>query len=64
MKLCEFDINDDKDLIRKKIVEQVLIMTSENIHINSFMYEPLIDMSLDELKKLYEDVSHEFGWKD
>ena len=31
-------------------------MTPENIHVNSFMYEPLIDMSDDHLRKLYADV--------
>ena len=34
----------------------VNIMTPENIHINSFMYEPILDMGVDELKKLYTDV--------
>lgn len=38
------------------ILEDVLIMTSENIHLNSFMYEPIIDMSLDHLIKLYNNV--------
>lgn len=32
-------------------------MTPECIHINSFMYEPLIDMSIRHLVKLYEDVN-------
>jgi len=32
-------------------------MTPENIHLNSFMYEPIIDMTDEHLKKLYEDVS-------
>lgn len=29
------------------------MMTPENIHLNSFMYEPILDMSYDHLKKLY-----------
>ena len=37
----------------ENIVEKVLIVTSENIHINSFMYEPIVDMSLEEIKDLY-----------
>ena len=28
-------------------------MTPENIHVNAFMYEPIIDMSDDHLRKLY-----------
>lgn len=37
-------------------LEQVNLMTPENIHVNSFMYEPLIDMSVTHLIKLYKDV--------
>jgi hypothetical protein len=32
-------------------------MTPENIHLNSFMYEPIVDMSDESLRKLYTDVS-------
>ena len=32
-------------------------MTPENIHINAFMYEPLIDMSAQHLVDLYQKVS-------
>lgn len=39
-----------------KLLEQVNLMTSENIHVNSFMYEPLLDISDHHLKSLYEDV--------
>lgn len=38
-------------------LERVNVMTPENIHLNSFMYEPILDMGIDELKKLYTDVS-------
>jgi len=31
-------------------------MTPENIHLNSFMYEPILDMDIVELKNLYEKV--------
>lgn len=37
-------------------LDRVLIMTPENIHLNSFMYEPLIDMSEGQLRRLYEEV--------
>lgn len=36
-----------------KIVRQITLLTSENIHLNSFMYEPLIDTSPNELKSLF-----------
>jgi len=32
-----------------KILERVNIMTPESIHLNSFMYEPILDMSIEEL---------------
>lgn len=53
--LIQFD-NTEEDNIIKSIIEKVLIITSENIHINSFMYEPIVDMDIDELKKLYKEV--------
>jgi hypothetical protein len=40
-----------------EILDRVVLMTPENIHINAFMYEPLIDMSLNHLKGLYGDIS-------
>jgi len=39
-----------------ELLEQVNLMTPENIHINSFMYEPILDMSNHHLKKLYSNV--------
>lgn len=35
------------------LLEQINMMTVENIHINSFMYEPIIDMSDNHLKDIY-----------
>jgi len=40
----------------KKILGQVILMTPENIHINSFMYEPLVDISNHHLIRLYNAV--------
>ena len=37
-------------------IQRVMLMTPENIHLNSFMYEPIVDMSDEHLKKLYKDV--------
>lgn len=34
-------------------VEKVNLMTPENIHLNSFMFEPIMDMADDHLKRLY-----------
>lgn len=51
-KLREFCPNDPN----LNILEEVNIMTPELIHINSFMFEPLIDMSVAHLIKLYKSV--------
>jgi hypothetical protein len=37
-------------------LHRVVLMTPENIHLNSFMYEPILDMSDEHLRKLYTDV--------
>lgn len=37
------------------VIERVNMMTPEFIHINSFMYEPLIDLSIYHLINLYKD---------
>jgi hypothetical protein len=39
-----------------KLLEQVNLMTPENIHLNSFMYEPILDMANEHLKQLYRDM--------
>lgn len=38
------------------VLEQVNLMTPENIHLNSFMYEPILDLGIAHLKSLYSDV--------
>ncbi|MDR4887894.1 hypothetical protein RGU12_10075 [Fredinandcohnia sp. QZ13] len=39
-----------------EVLERVNIMTPENIHLNSFMFEPILDLSDYHLKQLYKDV--------
>jgi hypothetical protein len=53
--LVQFGDTEDENK-RKEVIEKVLIITSENIHLNSFMYEPIVDISLSELEELYRDV--------
>lgn len=38
------------------LIKEVNLITPENIHLNSFMFEPLVDMSVWRLKKLYQDT--------
>jgi uncharacterized protein YnzC (UPF0291/DUF896 family) len=39
-----------------RTLDRVELMTPENIHVNAFMYEPIIDMGDGQLRKLYTDV--------
>ncbi|HET6929240.1 MAG TPA: hypothetical protein VFI45_02880 [Candidatus Acidoferrum sp.] len=41
-----------------RIIRKVVLMTPESIHLNSFMYEPILDMSDDHLRKLYQEVKN------
>ena len=47
------DIHRDTNIFR--ILDAVNIVTPEQIHMNSFMYEPLVDMDIIELLRLYEE---------
>jgi hypothetical protein len=38
------------------VLDRVALMTPENIHLNSFMYEPIIDMGEGPLRTLYKDI--------
>lgn len=37
-------------------LDKVQLMTPENIHVNAFMYEPIIDMGDDQLRRLFSEV--------
>lgn len=47
-------LSDDK----KRIIQKVLMITPENIHINSFMFEPILDTSLDHLYTCFEEIKN------
>jgi hypothetical protein len=40
-----------------EVLEQVNLVTPENIHFNSFMYEPILDISDQHLRQIYKDTS-------
>jgi hypothetical protein len=46
--------NNLTEIENLKILEEVILMTPGNIHLNSFMYEPILDMSDQHLKSLYD----------
>lgn len=50
------EFQNDKTKI--EIFDRVNLMTAENLHLNSFMYEPLMDLSENHLRVLYNDVSN------
>ena len=41
-----------------KLLEKVILMTPEIIHLNAFMNEPIVDISIIHLQKLYSDISN------
>lgn len=44
------------DVANIAVIQRVLLMTPENIHLNSFMYEPILDMSDQHLRRLHAEV--------
>jgi flagellar motor switch protein FliG len=51
----EFDGTMDSEISK---LDEVNLITPENIHINSFMFEPIIDLSIDHLVKLYKEINN------
>jgi hypothetical protein len=54
--LAKFKSMFPDELATIATIQRVVLMTPENIHLNSFMYEPILDMSDEHLRKLYSDV--------
>ena len=48
--------NFPNELDAIRVIEQIILMTPENIHLNSFMYEPILDMSDEHLRKVYVEI--------
>lgn len=46
------------DAAEMRTLEKVGISVNSNIHLNSFMYEPILDLTVDHLIKLYKDISN------
>jgi flagellar motor switch protein FliG len=51
----EFEGTLDEEINK---LDEVNLITPENIHINSFMFEPIIDLSIDHLVRLYNDLEN------
>jgi ABC-type Mn2+/Zn2+ transport system ATPase subunit len=54
--LRRYCTNFPKELANVDVIQRVLLMTPENIHLNSFMYEPILDMSDQHLRRLHAEV--------
>ena len=55
-KLYDELITLDANLPERSILDKVSVTVSSNIHLNSFMYEPILDLSIECLVKLYNEV--------
>lgn len=63
--LKEYKKNALGTLEETEKLEKVNLMTPENIHLNSFMYEPILDMGFAHLRALYAEVkqlAQPTGW--
>ena len=54
--LARYEELFDNDTVQIDAIQRVILMTPENIHLNAFMYEPILDMSDEHLRTLYSDV--------
>ena len=54
-----FELYKGQESNHVDLIEEVNMMTPEGIHLNSFMYEPLIDMSAEHLVRLYNRCKNE-----
>ncbi len=55
-KKYEEEFNNEKQVI--DVLKRINLITPENIHVNSFMYEPILDMGDNELRELYKTVNN------
>jgi len=54
----KFKAKHSAELEAIKVLDRVMLMTPEIIHLNSFMYEPILDMSDEHLRDLYSAVKN------
>lgn len=55
-KLYDELITLDANLPERSVLDKVSVTVSSNIHLNSFMYEPILDLSIESLVDLYNKV--------
>ncbi|RZJ40929.1 MAG: hypothetical protein EOO19_14980 [Chryseobacterium sp.] len=63
-KLTQVFKDEFKDIEAMKpfiaVFDEVNLITPENIHLNSFMYEPILDISTHHLKNIYKKIKDLF----
>ena len=59
-KLIKIFSKASPDSPKLRILEKVSITVSSNIHLNSFMYEPILDLTIDHLVRLHDEVNSLF----
>lgn len=52
----DFKVQFNNELEKIKLLQRINLITPSNIHINAFMYEPILDMGFGEIRALYQDV--------
>jgi hypothetical protein len=53
---CQDKVNYKSNV---SLFNRINLMTPENIHLNSFMYEPIIDMGATKLNDIYKEISEQ-----
>jgi hypothetical protein len=54
--MARYRRNFTEEYEKIRVLQKVILMTPENIHLNSFMYEPILDISDFHLRDLYSEV--------
>ena len=60
--LIKIQVNNMNDTF-KRLVEEIKVNIPEFIHLNAFMYEPLVDVSPYKLINLYEELTKYYNKK-
>lgn len=55
----DFKVQFNNEIEKIKLLQRINLITPSNIHINAFMYEPILDMGFGEIRALYHDVKAE-----
>lgn len=60
--LKEFKIKFNNMSKEIRLLKRINLITPSNIHLNAFMYEPILDMGFSELKSLYQETKEKLAY--